>query len=234
MSEENIFDQGTPPDQESSTPPQAPTFSIPTEASDFVGEGKKYNSVEEALKSVPHAQKHIQTLESELANLKEELTKRKTTEELLEAMKSSNQSEFTPPSVEIDENKLVAIVNQSLEAKEKQKIAQQNAASVVDKFTEKFGDKAEEAFITLAKESGMTVQQLNTLATTSPKVVLKLAGLTASNSAPPTPSSGSVNTQALGTKPAEVSAKVPKGATTKDLVSAWKAAGEKVKQSLNN
>ena len=233
MSEENIFDQGTPPDQNSGTPATPPTFTIPTEASDLVGEGKKYSSVEEALKSVPHAQKHIQTLESELANLKDELVKRKTAEELLDALKSNVQSENTPPSVEFDENKLVAIVNQSIEAKEKAALAKQNAQSVVSKFTEKFGEKAEEAFITLAKDTGMSVQQLNTLASTSPKVVIKLAGLGEGNERPPASSNGSVNTQTMNNQPKELSAKVPRGATTADMVNAWKAAGEKIKQNLN-
>ena len=41
---------------------QQPVFQIPTEAAELVGDGKKYSSVEDALKSVPHAQKHIQTL----------------------------------------------------------------------------------------------------------------------------------------------------------------------------
>lgn len=231
MSEENIFDQKTPEDQGSPATP--PTFTIPTEASDFVGEGKKYNSVEDALKSVPHAQKHIQTLESELANLKEELTKRKTAEELLEAMKSNVQSENTPPSVEFDETKLIEIVNQSIEAKEKQLSAKQNANMVVSKFTEKFGEKAEEAFITLAKESGLTVQQFNSLAASSPKMVLRLAGIQEGKETPPAHSSGTINTQNLSNKPTELSARVPRGASTKDMVAAWKAAGEKVKQNLN-
>jgi hypothetical protein len=49
------------------------TFEIPTEVQSLVGEGKKYQSPEDALKSVPHAQKHIETLESELAEAREEL-----------------------------------------------------------------------------------------------------------------------------------------------------------------
>ena len=54
------------------TTPKA--FEIPTEVQELVGEGKKYQSPEDALKSVPHAQQHIQTLESELAEIKEELS----------------------------------------------------------------------------------------------------------------------------------------------------------------
>ncbi len=79
---------------------QQPQFQIPTEAADFVGDGKKYNSVEDALKSVPHAQKHIQTLESELAAAREELAKRRTTEELLDEIKSGIQPQATPADAE--------------------------------------------------------------------------------------------------------------------------------------
>ena len=76
MSEENTtetVDSSTNEDQQKDSPKQE--FSIPTEAAEFVGQGIKYQSVEDALSSVPHAQKHIQTLESELAEVKEELVK---------------------------------------------------------------------------------------------------------------------------------------------------------------
>ena len=85
------------------TDTQPKAFEIPTEAQAFVGEGKKYQSPEDALKSVPHAQKHIETLESELALVKEELTKRKTTQELLDEIKSGAQPvENTTPSAEVN------------------------------------------------------------------------------------------------------------------------------------
>ena len=212
---------------------QQPVFQIPTEAAELVGDGKKYSSVEDALKSVPHAQKHIQTLESELAAAREELAKRKTAEELLDEIKSGIQPQATPAGSEFDQDKLLQLVDQTLEQKERQRAAKTNAESVANKFTEKFGDKAEEAFLTIAKEAGLTVQQLNSLAMNSPKVVLKLAGFGDSADKPPAHSSGSLNTQSLGNKPQELSARVPKGASTKDMVSAWKAAGEKVKQNLN-
>ena len=58
MSEETIFDQSTNEDQNIDT--SITNSQLPTEVLDFVGDGKKYSSVEDALKSVPHAQKHIQ------------------------------------------------------------------------------------------------------------------------------------------------------------------------------
>ena len=234
MSNETIFDQGTPPDQ-GAVDNQQPALTIPTEVVDFVGEGKKYSSVEDALKSVPHAQKHIQTLEAELAQLKEEVTKRKTAEELLDEIKSGiHTSEITPQPVGLDKNELAQVVNQTIEMREAQRTAKQNADSVVTKFKDKFGDTAEQAYVTLAKESGLSVQQLNNLAATSPSAVLRLAGLVSGEPAMAAKTTSSVNTEAFSNnkQTEQRSARVKQGATTRDLVEAWKIAGEKVKANL--
>jgi hypothetical protein len=215
---------------------QQPQFQIPTEAVELVGEGKKYSSVEDALKSVPHAQKHIQTLESELVSLKEELAKRKTTAELLDEIKSGVQPKENPQNVEFDQDKLMQLVDQTLEFKEKQKQAKSNASQVASKFTEKFGNQAEIVYKNIALENGLSEQQLNSLATSSPNIVLRLAGLAEVKSTPAGKPTSSVNTQSLTQKvdPSTLSARVKKGATTKDLVNAWKIAGEKAKLNLSN
>ena len=215
---------------------QEPQFQIPTEAAELVGDGKKYQSVEDALKSVPHAQKHIQTLESELAAAREELSKRRTTEELLDEIKSGIQPKDNHQGVEFDQDKLMQLVDQTLEVKERQKLAKSNASQVAAKFTEKFGTDAETVYKSVAKENGLSEQQLNSLAASSPNVVLKLAGLAEAKIAPVSKSSSSVNTQALTQKvdSSTLSARVKQGATTKDLVNAWKIAGEKAKLNLSN
>lgn len=232
MSDTNLFDSSTNEGQTNDN--QQPSFSIPTEVENFVGNGKKYSSVEDALKSVPHAQKHIQTLEQELSQAREELAKRKTTEQLLDEIKSGFLPENTPQVVEFDQDKLVQLVDQTLSLKEKQRLSQQNAVSVTNKFTEQYGEKAEEVYNRIAKENGISVQELNKLASTSPAVVLKLAGFTKSSTIP-TKSNSSVNTEALKYNQGgqELSARVPKGATTRDLTNAWRIAGEKVKQNIS-
>ena len=235
MSEDNkIADPNTNEGQNQDN--STPQFQIPTEAEGLVGEGKKYSSVEDALKSVPHAQKHIQTLESELATLKEELSKRKTTEELLDEIKSGIQPQATPAGTEFDQDKLLQLVDQTLEVKERQKAAKSNADTVASKFTEKYGSKAEEVYNSVARDSGLTVQQLNSLAASSPKIVLKLAGLEGQSAPVAAKPNSTVNTEVLGQKPDpnQLSARVKQGATTKDLVNAWKIAGEKVKLNLSN
>ena len=159
MSEENTtetVDSSTNEDQQKDSPKQE--FSIPTEAAEFVGQGKKYQSVEDALSSVPHAQKHIQTLESELAEVKDELTKRKTTKELLDEIKSGIvPTEKTSQPVQFNQDNLEQLVGQALENREVQKEASHNAKSVASRFTEQYGDKAEEVYNSIAKENGLPV-----------------------------------------------------------------------------
>ena len=234
ITEEQVTEPTTQEVQKEDTPPKE--FKIPTEALDFVGEGKKYKSAEEALRSVPHAQEHIKTLEQELASAREELTRRKTTEELLDEMKSGfQQQENTTPKVEFDQDKIMQLVNQTLEQKEKTTKAQTNAATVASKFNDKFGSQAEDVYKTVARESGLTVEQLHNLSATSPNLVLKLAGLDNKPTTTVGKTTSSVNSETLNkATTSELSAKVPKGATTKDLVNAWRAAGEKVKQQLNS
>ena len=226
---ETPVEQSTNEAVQTDTAPKA--FEIPTEAQELVGEGKKYQSPEDALKSVPHAQKHIETLESELASVKEELTKRQTTQELIDELKSGSQPvENTTQSAEINQDSVMDLVNQTLTIREKKAQAESNAKSVAEKFTAQYGDKAESTYNSIAKELNVTVAQLNELASSAPSIVLKAAGLSAAT-APVGNTTGSVNTEALTNtaSPEALSAKVESG-STKDLLKAWGRAGEKIKQ----
>ena len=226
---ETPVEQSTNEAVQTDTAPKA--FEIPTEAQELVGEGKKYQSPEDALKSVPHAQKHIETLESELASVKEELTKRQTTQELIDELKSGSQPvENTTQSAEINQDNVMALVNETLSIREKKAQADSNAKQVAAKFTAQYGDKAEATYNSIAKELNVTVTQLNELASSAPSIVLKAAGLSAAT-APVGNTTGSVNTEALTNtaSPQALSAKVESG-STKDLLRAWGRAGEKIKQ----
>ena len=132
---------------------QPKAFEIPTEVQDVIGEGKKYQSPEDALKSVPHAQKHIETLESELATVREELTKRQTTQELIDELKSGVQPiAQTVQSEELNQDNVMDLVNQTIATREANNKADSNAKSVAAKFTEQYGDKAEVTYNSIAKE----------------------------------------------------------------------------------
>lgn len=231
MSDESIFNGATPP-EETVVTEVTTTSQIPTEVAELVGEGKKYKTTEEALKALPHAQTHIQKLEEEAKQMREELAKRKAVEEVLAEFKASTgkQSEDTPPA-KLDEAVLEKLVEQVVEKKKSVEVAKANTDSVVKKMSEKFGDKAEQEYIKIAEENGMTIPFLNALAARSPDAVLKLAGLTTDKAAAPAKVNSSINTDGFqNNQPQEKSARVT-GRSTKDMVAAWKIAGEKVNQS---
>lgn len=225
---DTVFTQ-TPAAPSSTEQPQ-----LPPEVVEFVGAGKKYASVDEALKSVPHAQKHIATIEAELALAKQELEKRKTAEQLVEEIKQSGmQPPAQPAPVSFDPARVTELVRQTLEATEVQKSQQSNISSVTSAFYAKHGkEQAEAMYIKMAQENGMTVQALNRLAAEAPSVVLKLAGLDKAQPPATPPMSSSVNTDGFAPQsPANLSARVPKGAKTKDIVQAWRNAGANLKSA---
>ncbi len=221
MTEQTIFDQGTP--AEVVTASVAPV--VPHELADLVGDGKKYKTVDEALKSVPHAQKHISTLEEEMNKLKEELAKRRAVEELLDEVKSGIQGTSTQVAPEFNQDKVVETVTQLIEARQR---AGTNVSKVVNAFNEKFGQEiGPEEYKKLAQETGISLAQLNQLAATSPDAVLRMAGLNVTTKeSVPAKTQSTVNTQMLNNQSqSDINAKVT-GRSTRDMVDAWKRAGE--------
>lgn len=226
---ETVFNQQTP-----AVPSTEQTPTIPPEVAEFVGAGKKYADVSVALQSIPHAQTHISKLEAELAAMKEEITKRRTAEELVEEFRKTGTVQ-TPAttSAAVDPAQVVQLIDQVITQKTAQVTAAQNTSSVVDAFKKAHGEAhAEQKYIELAKTVGLSINALNRLSAESPEAVLKLAGLNKAPATPTTPLQSGVNTESLTTpQTQELSARVGKSSSTKDIVAKWKVAGEKVKQT---
>lgn len=225
---DNIPDQGNV--VESSQTAVAPvTSTVPPEVAELVGAGKKYATVEAAIAALPHAQTHISKLESELAALREDLTKRQTTQELLDALKSTGTQNVATTTKEVNQDDIEKLVEQVVTKKEARKVADTNVNTVIAKFTEVYGaDKARDQFLKISQESGIPLSELNRLASISPSVIYKIAGIeTRSANTIPGKTTSTVNTQTSQVE-GEISAAV-KGTSTRDLVDAWKRAGEKVR-----
>lgn len=179
----------------------SPTSSIPEELTELIGEGKKYKSMEDALRSVPHAQGHISRLEQELAELKEDLGKRLNAEEslnkILEARANSGKQDTPPNDVTPEALKdLVKSTYKEITDGERQasNVAQANQA-----MQEKWGDKAADILRAKAQELGVGVKFLEDTASHSPKAFYNLVGL---NAAPKQQEmsqqrNGSVNTETM-------------------------------------
>lgn len=245
MSEEKIFnsEEGTPtPSQETAAPAAQPatTPEIPPELSEWVGPGKKYQSVSEVYKAFGHAQNHISSLEEKYSTLEQELNKRKSAEDVLNEIKSSTTAQQKPTSqgVEVNQNVLSEMVRNELTKYTTQQQQQQNFGQVEQAFVSSFKEKADEQFVAMAKENGVSVEEFKQLAMKSPQMVLKLAGINKPSAPQPGRTQGDVNTQALkqqADNQDEYSAKVNTwGATSKDLAKAWAGARNKVLKDLNN
>lgn len=200
---------------------------------------QKYADVETALKSILPAQEHIKKLESGYADLEarykaleEEALKRKTTEETLAALQATNsKGEEKPSNPALDESAVSSLVAKAIAERETQAMRKANVDKVISALNTKYGDKAEERYLAAATAAGMDVQAFNQLAETSPMAVLTLAGVTAQpQDMPVVKSSGSVNTELLQGKAEPISARVPRGASTRDMVNAWRNAGKLINQ----
>ena len=232
MSDESIFNSGIPA-TETSPVVSTPTTqaSISPEIAEFVGTGKKYASVEEALKSVPHAQKLIPTLQEELAIVKAELEKRRTTEAILEELRSTGiQSPATPAQNSLTPEAVQSLITQTLGQQQVKEREAQNESTIINSFTSKFGDQAEVEYKKIALESGLSIPEMNRLAKTSPDLILKLAGLDKKTVPTVGKPTSTINTAALSSNQTDsnLSARVKAGASTKDLLAGWKIAGQKV------
>lgn len=186
----------------------------------------KYSDVDTALKSIPHKESHIQTLESELAQLREEVEKRKTMEELMEAIAKQNQKKEDPDraSSNFDLDKVVELVDSRLAAKSEAAVQEENKAQVVKALAQVYGEKAQAEFEAKAKELGLGVATMEELSARSPKAVLSYFNLKHETTTPF--SKSDVRVDATDVAKPKSSAKVPEGATTRDAVAAWRAAGD--------
>lgn len=173
------------------------------EVAELIGEGKKYRTPEDALKSVPHAQKHIQELESTLSELREELTKRATLEEAMAQLRrdstqiADNGGAAQPAAAAPDLESLAKIVDGLVEKRELSKVKLENQKKVVASLQSAFGEKAREAHAARLAEIGMSQEDFTSLASRSPAAALALFPEASRANAPTSggTTTGSVNTE---------------------------------------
>lgn len=159
----------------------------------LVGEGKKYATVEEAVKALAHAQTFIETLKSDNAHLKNELQSRITMEEFLERQNSRSN----PPVIPSDEPKPVVpsaanvssapalskeevmqIAIEAMKAETTKATRERNVAEAVSQLEAAFGSDYKSKVAAKAQELGVGTEFLSSLAAQSPKALLELVGAT--------------------------------------------------------
>jgi hypothetical protein len=164
MSDQTVFSEG-----EATTSQEA---TVDDSLQQWVGEGKKYRTQEDALKSIPHAQQHIQSLEKTLEELRSDLAQRETAEEMLKKLKAG---EGTGTTVQEPED-LATLVDQRLSAREEQKQIESNLTKADQLWRERFGEKAGQEYQTRLAELGLSNDEAMGVARKSPAAFMKLMG----------------------------------------------------------
>lgn len=171
-------------DQNSATPNQEEDLSNVT-LDDFVGEGKKYATVEDLVKGFAHSQSHIGRLESENQDLRTKAEAKIQAEDFLRGLQQqgTQQPEHNnTPSQDPDnggnqEVDIETLVAEKIAASKAADTAESNKLKVTSALSEKFGSRAGEMFAAKAKELGV---DLEALSAQSPELVLQSFGVGAS------------------------------------------------------
>lgn len=181
----------------------------------------KYSTMEEAFKGLANAQQYIPQLktelsakEQELQQLREELAKRQSVEEVVSKLTTAQQQQpQATPSGAFDEQGIEALISSKLSAFEQQKVQQTNVEFVQGELVKLFGEKTKELVAAKASELGMSVEELGTMAATKPKAVLSwfVQGSTHSQ--------GQLTTSSINTSKFQQAPQEPVGRPNKSLLS---------------
>lgn len=147
---------------------------------DLVGEGKKFKDPDALAKKVVHADKHIDNLEQELAEMRTELSARLKVEEMLDKFKPApaeptrevpahNPQE--PGSKEID---LTAEVQRLLRAEKDKDKRDHNIEATRDGLKERFGPDYNQRLLEIAGDLSVSKDFLTQMAASTPTGFFKL------------------------------------------------------------
>ena len=173
-----MSDQDTIFEETSTTEDNSATTTTTTESDNFmemyVGEGKKYADVGEAIKALHHSQEHIQTLETENRDLRTQAEKAKTTEEILEALRTKQEEGAdNSHTTSIDEKALEEMLDRKLTDREQAAVATNNIKLVDTKMKSMFGDKAKSQLRAKATELGVSLDSMMRTASESPDAFMR-------------------------------------------------------------
>lgn len=150
---------------------------------DFVGEDKKYKTNDDVAKAIVEKDKFIETLKSETAALRQELSARPTadrSQEILDRLEALNTKPATPqpaPSEParaevkgLSEEDVLRLLNE----RDQKRLAQQNVETVKSELNTKFGPQYGQVLKSLADKMGVGTSFLETVAAQSPAAFMKL------------------------------------------------------------
>lgn len=155
--------------------------------SELVGEGKKFKDEQALAKSVKFKDEHIAKLEREMANAREEISKRATLEEFLDKIESRSRTPNQEQLGEGDGNQegatsltpeaIKALVKQATLEERTQATEQQNLMASVQELQKAWGQNWQQKLVEKRNELGLSEEFMNSIAFKSPKALLNLVGV---------------------------------------------------------
>jgi LysM repeat protein len=144
----------------------------------------KYKNIQDALVALRHSQEYIPQLttqlsqkDSELNTARAEAARINELERSLQALTQSREQPASTRAPEFSEERIAELVNQSLTRKQTEDLQRANVSKVVQDMVKQYGPDAQKTYEAKAAEFGMTVAQLNQLASSTPQAVLNLMGV---------------------------------------------------------
>lgn len=150
--------------------------------------GEAFKDPQVLAKSKLESDNYIKQLESQLTDLRTELSKEEAAKKLLAELQSRRQDpnansvpkqgETNPSDTKpvLSEDVIQRLVEETLSKREQTNSAQQNAKMVQDQLTQKYGTEAKAHVEKKAQELGMSFDRLSALAAESPSAFMTLIG----------------------------------------------------------
>ena len=152
--------------------------------------------------------RHIQTLETELAELRKKAEQGMAVKDLLEAIKSNRPASEEPtpapkdegdPAAKSNERPIEEIVAEQLSKKETERKETENFDTVVNKLNEVWGNNVSTELRKAASALGMSVKELEGMGRKSPQALFKLLGVD-NTPRPPSGTTAPTSSVNLGTR----------------------------------
>ena len=155
---------------------------------ELVGDGKKYKDLEELAKSRIAADQHIEKLEQEMKELRENLGQQHTIKDVMDAFKTTQRTDSNESVTPLDDESLQQKITQMIEEREAERTRRANR-SEAEKLVQSKTDSDPREFVeNKAKSLGLSPDQLWRLSEDSPLGFANLVGLGSSK-----PQTGSAN-----------------------------------------
>lgn len=158
-------------------------------SAELVGEDKKYKDVNALAKKAIHADQHILKIESENAQLRQELKTRLSLEEFYDQVKNtpsqstpSEQQQDEPERTEVSIEQIDSLVAKRLQERLMSEQQKSNLAYVQSELEKRLGPNFRKLMQDRAREVGEAPENLTQLAMTKPKLFMELMAPNAAQS----------------------------------------------------